>query len=314
MKRGKAFELFVKHLLLKVGFLEVNSDGLYIFDGSPGQMIQGLGEAHNADVLLEPPVQTPFYAPSRLLIECKDYKRRVGLNTIRSALGLREDINHFDIVDANELMNRRSQRRSGNVCYSRYLYQVAIASLSGYTYQAQNFAATHRISLIEFDKFPFWRDLAYIMQMGYGEDDYHRGNVLDVDERHVIEVAENVGSQMALAITNSGQILFLYHCGNREINFSEEWYSLYWEREDQPWRLVSGEEEFLFQLPQYIMETWLDNSVNELDMRKEAINCKGTFLSNMVVYYMHYGIPTIRMISINKDELENARQRIKEEN
>lgn len=39
MKRGKAFELFVKHLLLKVGFLEVNSDGLYIFDGSAGQMI-----------------------------------------------------------------------------------------------------------------------------------------------------------------------------------------------------------------------------------------------------------------------------------
>lgn len=175
MKRGKAFELFVKHLLLKVGFLEVNSDGLYIFDGSPGQMIQGLGEAHNADVLLEPPVQTPFYAPSRLLIECKDYKRRVGLNTIRSALGLREDINHFDIVDASELMNRRCQRRSGSVCYSRYLYQVAIASLSGYTYQAQNFAATHRISLIEFDKFPFWRDLAHIMQMGYGEDDYHGG-------------------------------------------------------------------------------------------------------------------------------------------
>ena len=133
-----------------------------------------------------------------------------------------------------------------------------------------------------------------------------------IDERYVIEVAENVGSQMALAITNWGQILFLYHCGNREINFSEEWYSIYWEREDQPWRLVSGEDEFLFQLPQYVMETWLDNSVNELEMRKEAINCKGTFLSNMVVYYMRYGIPTIRMISINKDELENARQRIKE--
>lgn len=38
----------------------MKSDGLYIFDGAPGQMIQGLGEAHNADVLLEPPAQTPF--------------------------------------------------------------------------------------------------------------------------------------------------------------------------------------------------------------------------------------------------------------
>ena len=61
-------------------------------------MIQGLGEAHNADVLLEPPVQTPFFSRTRLLIECKDYRQKVGLNTIRSALGLREDINHFEIL------------------------------------------------------------------------------------------------------------------------------------------------------------------------------------------------------------------------
>ena len=104
MKPGKAFEIFVKRLLVCVGFSEVRSDGLYIFDAAPGQMIQGLGEAHNADVLLEPPVQTPFCSLSRLLIECKDYKSRVGLNTLRSVLGLKEDINHFDIVDLNELV------------------------------------------------------------------------------------------------------------------------------------------------------------------------------------------------------------------
>lgn len=60
MGPGKAFELFVKRILIHIGFSEVVSDGLYIYDGAPGQMIQGLGEAHNADVLLEPPVQTPL--------------------------------------------------------------------------------------------------------------------------------------------------------------------------------------------------------------------------------------------------------------
>ena len=54
MGPGKAFELFVKRILIHIGFSEVVSDGLYIYDGAPGQMIQGLGEAHNADVLLEP--------------------------------------------------------------------------------------------------------------------------------------------------------------------------------------------------------------------------------------------------------------------
>ena len=50
MGPGKAFELFVKRILIHIGFSEVVSDGLYIYDGAPGQMIQGLGEAHNADV------------------------------------------------------------------------------------------------------------------------------------------------------------------------------------------------------------------------------------------------------------------------
>ena len=74
MKSWKAFELLVKHILINIGFDEVKSDGLYIFNGTAGQMINGLGEAHNADVLLEPPVQIPFSPATRLLIECKNYK------------------------------------------------------------------------------------------------------------------------------------------------------------------------------------------------------------------------------------------------
>ena len=125
MKLGRAFEIFVKRILINVGFSEVNSDGLYIFDGTAGQMIQGLGEAHNADVLLEPPVQTPFYSRSRLLIECKDYTRKVGLNTVRSILGLREDINRFDIIDMNRLVARRCQNRHG-IVYNHERYYCRI--------------------------------------------------------------------------------------------------------------------------------------------------------------------------------------------
>ena len=132
MKAGKAFELFVKYLLINIGFSEVSSDGIYVFDGAPGQMLQGLGEAHNADVLLDPPVQTPFYSRTRLLIECKDYQSKIGIKTVRSVLGLREDVNHFDIVDINELLSRRRQNRQGVLYdYERYTYQVAIAALNG---------------------------------------------------------------------------------------------------------------------------------------------------------------------------------------
>lgn len=166
MKRGKAFEIIVKNFLIGIGFLEVCSDKLYIYDGPAGQMIQGLGNAHNADVLLEPMVQTPFYTPTRLLIECKDYdKKKVGLDVVRGVLGLREDINHFEIVDTNILQERRKQNRNviNNYSYIRYTYQLAVASTSGFTACAQEFAATHRISLIEFDKLPFWNESGRIV-------------------------------------------------------------------------------------------------------------------------------------------------------
>ena len=47
MKAGIAFEILVKRILISVGFSEVQPDGTYIYDGSSGQMLQGLGEAHN---------------------------------------------------------------------------------------------------------------------------------------------------------------------------------------------------------------------------------------------------------------------------
>ena len=87
-KTGKLFEILVKHILVNIGFMEVNSDGLYVYDAAPGHIIQRLGETHHADVLLEPPVQIPFYAMSRILVKCKGYIKKVGLDVIRSAFGL----------------------------------------------------------------------------------------------------------------------------------------------------------------------------------------------------------------------------------
>ena len=310
MKLGKAFELFVKYILINVGFSEVRSDGLYIFDGAPGQMIQGLGEAHNADVLLEPPVQTPFYSRTRLLIECKDYRTKVGLNTVRSVLGLREDINHFDIVDINELVSRRRQSRSGMLYnYERYAYQVAIASLNGYTAPAQKFAATYRIPLLEFDRLPFWNE--FCEMLGYRNLAINQQRIndryydQDITDEHIINLANRVGQRMAVAITNSGQMLFLYRESGEENQF-DDYYSLYWTAPNHPWKLRSGDYSYLFQLPKDIMKLWLDNASNELEMKKEAINCKANFFSNMIVYYSEFGRPVIKMISIDKYQLEQA--------
>ena len=307
MGPGKAFELLVKQLLLNIGFTEINSDGLYVFDGAAGQMIQGLGEAHNADVLLEPPVQTPFYASTRILIECKDYTRRVGLNTVRSALGLREDINHFDIVDKRELESRRIQRRRGlTYNYTRYYYQVALASMSGYTIPAQKFAATHRIPLLEFNKLPFWEDFCNIIH-NRNMCGYSSSRLYDDAYYELAHIIDSIGERIAIAITNSGQMLFLYRVNN-EINQFADDYSLHWKDSNSLWSLVSGNTEYQFQLPNSIMELWLKNSADELDMKRNAINCKAAFFSNMVIYYKLYGRPQIKMVSIDREKLREARE------
>lgn len=300
LSKGKAFELFVRRLLLNVGFSEVKSDGAFVFDGAAGQMIQGLGEAHNADVLLQPPVQTPFYTPSRLLVECKDYGLKVGLNVLRSALGLREDINHFNIVDFEILKDRRANRRNTPIeFYNRYFYQVAVASMSGFTMQAQEFALTHRISLIDFGNTPFLQNFIAAVSAtktrGYPFDD-------------PTEELDSIGRRTALAITPTGQIIFLY-CQDKEVDF-DNYYTLHWGSPDSLWELRTGNKSYLFKLPDKIREVWLSN-IGDDDIKENAVNCKAKYLSNMVVYYIKYGAPTIKMISIDKGFLQEARDSLK---
>lgn len=315
MKAGKAFELFVKYLLINIGFSEVSSDGIYVFDGAPGQMLQGLGEAHNADVLLDPPVQTPFYSRTRLLIECKDYRTKIGINTVRSALGLREDVNHFDIVDINELLNRRRQNRHGFLYdYERCTYQVAIAAINGFTNQAQKFAATYRIPLISFERLPFWEDFCKMFgttHLSYGGRYYSQriDTPEEITEEKVISFANEIGQRMAVAITGSGQLLFLYRQEGEKSEF-DDFYSLHWSAPNSPWVLLSGDCSYLFHLPKSIMKQWLENATNDLEMKREAINCKASFLSNMIVYYAEYGRPMVKMISIDRYQLENARKEL----
>lgn len=310
MRKGSAFEILVKRILMNVGFMEVVSDGLYIYDGTAGQMLQGVGESHNADVLLQPPVQIPFYTPSRLLIECKDYSNSVGLNTLRSALGLRADVNGFDIVDERVMRARIANRRRGiTYPYTRYYYQVAVASMSGFTIPAQQFALTHRISLINFTNMPFWADF---IQRFQGRKTYIAPRQVDLMQRIESDVeayADEIGRRMAVAITETGQMLFLYQNEeDKQVAFNE-YYTLHWTNTKDLWELHSGENKYVFELPTMIRTAWLNQTSNK-SVKENAINCKAQYLSHMVVYYFDGCKPQIKMISIDAYALEEARENL----
>lgn len=150
--KGTLLEYVVRRLLSNCGFTSVNPDGHYIFAqaGSGLFFINGKGAAHDADVLMEPPIQMPFSYPSRLLFECKSYETTIGLGVIRNALGLRYDINEFEIVDDASIQLRKNNRRANYAISNRkrYNYQVGVAAVSEFSKPAFEFAANNKIPLI----------------------------------------------------------------------------------------------------------------------------------------------------------------------
>lgn len=183
------------------------------------------------------------------------------------------------------------------------MYQVALASLNGYTEQAQQFASTHRIPLIVFDEQMFGCDSNVLERILHNIPQN-----TEEEEKRILQCADIIGEKMAVAITNSGQMLFLHREKGQKNEFSAE-YSLFWSSPES-WKLVSGKNQYSFQLPRCILEKWLNNVTNEFELKKGAINCKERLLSSMIVYYRDNGQPTIKMISIDSNMLDEFKRQL----
>jgi hypothetical protein len=153
--RGAFLEYLVRRLLKSCGFLPVVADNLYTYESSGLFYINGKGAAHDADVLMEPPVQIPFAYPSRMLFECKAFREKTSLSIIRNVLGLRYDINEFEIVTKRSIAQRKNNRRSNYAIEERkrFNYQVGVASVGNFTKPAIEFAANNKIPLLSLSWF-----------------------------------------------------------------------------------------------------------------------------------------------------------------
>lgn len=128
----------------------MHPDGLMIYNSSGLTMINGKGAVHDADVLMNPPIQMPFSYPYRINFECKAYNRNVGLTIIRNAPGLRYYINNFEIVTRGHLKHRQNPHRRNLAIDNRqrYNYQVGGVSIEDFSKPAFEFAANNKIPLI----------------------------------------------------------------------------------------------------------------------------------------------------------------------
>lgn len=323
-QRGKVFENFIQQILLNSGFRKVDPDDEIIYEGPSGLMLHGLAQPHNTDVLVNPPFQIPFFFPSRLIVECKCYDRKaVDLQIIRGALGLREDVNGFDIITKKILKERRNYRRHGMAVSNRdrYFYQVAVASLSGFTKPAQEFALVHRIPLIDIKRMPFSNQVRKVLFSGGAEEKGVQANQSPNNENGLVDeqwqlLQKSLGDilqKFCIAILSSGDILFLYTESGRRWFFEkyvEEIELYYWTGNNNEglWRIEptnqNPEVGSWFELPDILFEQWAQK---ELD-NKEALNIKEEYFRNIYVMGKDaYGAVRLKVLRLSKAFIDRAR-------
>ncbi len=148
--KGALLEYIVRQLLKNCGFTYVKADNLFSFERGGLFFINGRGAAHDADIIMNPPIQMPFAYPTQLLFECKAYGTVANLPFVRNALGLRNDLNEFEIVTRDSLLKRQNNRRATYAIdtRTRYLYQVGVASVNEFSKPAIEYATNNKIPLL----------------------------------------------------------------------------------------------------------------------------------------------------------------------
>lgn len=333
--KGKLFEFFVYKLLLFSGFKPVVPDKLLVFKGPAGTMLQGMGQAHNADVLLEPPFQTPLYFPTRLLVECKCYNDTIGLPVVRNAFGLREDVNNFDIVTEDILKNRRSSYTTKATYHpmKRYTYQVAVASLTGFKSTAIPFAQAHRIPLISFAESIFFEEirnvieevendaieneelskkiLEYLKEQQY--ETYINCDCYYIGESfyYFLKAIEWFRDKIVIGLLEDGTILFMvkekYNYdglrSTKQIRY-DDGCEIDWSNTSKAWKLYDREQCYSFELPKEIYQEWIESAE---ERRKAALDIKQQYFSKIVLFEnnMEMG-EKVRTIHLSQSFIEDA--------
>jgi hypothetical protein len=108
--------------------------------GGHGLLVRGRGAKHQADVLGELELPSPFTLPVRLFVEAKHRKGRCNLRDVRNAHGVISDVNeHYGTDHANGYQQP----------LRRYQYRYSLFSTSGFGPDAQTFGLAQQISLID---------------------------------------------------------------------------------------------------------------------------------------------------------------------
>jgi len=155
--RGVLLEEAVLYLLRHSGYRTVDPGELVtdvtLASHSAGLAVHGRGERHQIDAIADFCISPPFGHPLRLLVEAKCYASKVGIATVRNAVGVLKDVSEYWVFPPASHGTRR------RVAHKRFHYQYAVFATCGYTAEAQRYAFAHDIYLIPLAESAFFRPI-----------------------------------------------------------------------------------------------------------------------------------------------------------
>lgn len=336
--KGSLLEYIVRKLLSNCGFVRVRPDGLFIFQQRGLNFINGKGAAHDADVLMNPPIQMPFSYPYRINFECKAYNKKTGLTIIRNALGLRYDINEFEIVTKTQIQDRQNNRRSVLAIDNRqrYNYQVGVASIEDFTKDAFEFAANNKIPLISLSWFlpnnicSLFHDITDNYLQQFQQQDladllhflkgYETGNgklfaeETDSHFRTILNSFNDFEDRVIIGLLESGDMLFLiseeginreFLQGSNPLN-AQFHYTRGGDAELDFWTITINQTLNLgFYLPDRIVQMWKEQNFD----KQAAINLKEELFSRIFIFIQNNNNLPFRIVNIDREWLNTIGNR-----
>lgn len=199
----------IKGLLLEEVLLKLLSESGYsaidnanndetLKKGASGLEVKGRGWNHQIDAIADFSISPPFSYPIRLLLEAKFYKKNVGIEIVRNAVGVLKDVGEYWIPH-----NRKAFK-------PRYHYQYAIFTSSKFTVPAQNYAFAQDVYLIKLENNIYFKPIIdAIDNLNYSDFNGESDKKINIELsslRHDIRKSFNMGSLNNLSSYNNEKL------------------------------------------------------------------------------------------------------------
>ncbi len=324
--KGALLEYIVRNILLNCWFKKVKADDFYMYERGALFYVHWKWAAHDADVIVDPPIQFPFSYPTRIIFECKAYSKTTWLPIVRNALWLRDDINNFEIITENDLIARKNNRRKylAIKIRNRFNFQVGVASINSFSKPALEFCINNKIPTICLENLFSSNLISRINSLSdatlseldeeskkslfnFLKDDTSLSINFENYKNVLKEIKDWIDKEIKkiyVWVLSSWDMIFLKtELEESEFNIDQKFeFTLHYEdAEKQYWRMkIRDKDTFSFYVPENIFSAWREHNLS----KSEWLDIKRNNFSEVIIFNKEYSDNIFSVGRINNQWLD----------